>query len=181
MCLCVCVHDSITNSICRMRVSLSLSHTHSPCAPSLPPSCVSLSISFVPLSLSFSSSLPLSPQICQSQLNHTLPLSSYLIKPVQRITKYHLLLQVSHMICMQHVAHSVGLGLRLGISKAITPPLHHFQEVLKRFNPDHHGHPSLRNGLNVMTQTAEHINEVKRRMENSIRVKVRKGGREGGS
>ena len=29
----------------------------------------------------------------QTQLQHTLPLGSYLLKPVQRILKYHLLLQ----------------------------------------------------------------------------------------
>lgn len=31
----------------------------------------------------------------QISLHHTLPLGSYLLKPVQRILKYHLLLQVS--------------------------------------------------------------------------------------
>lgn len=31
----------------------------------------------------------------QIQLGHALPLGSYLLKPVQRILKYHLLLQVS--------------------------------------------------------------------------------------
>lgn len=31
----------------------------------------------------------------QSRLGHSLPLGSYLLKPVQRILKYHLLLQVS--------------------------------------------------------------------------------------
>lgn len=32
----------------------------------------------------------------QEQLQHSLPLGSYLLKPVQRILKYHLLLQVTH-------------------------------------------------------------------------------------
>lgn len=31
----------------------------------------------------------------QAQLRHSLPLQSFLLKPVQRILKYHLLLQVS--------------------------------------------------------------------------------------
>lgn len=31
----------------------------------------------------------------QAQLHHSLPLQSFLLKPVQRILKYHLLLQVS--------------------------------------------------------------------------------------
>ena len=30
----------------------------------------------------------------QTTLNHSLPLETYLLKPVQRILKYHLLLQV---------------------------------------------------------------------------------------
>ena len=34
-------------------------------------------------------------QNCQRQLGHQLPLSSYLLKPVQRLTKYQLLLKVS--------------------------------------------------------------------------------------
>lgn len=31
---------------------------------------------------------------CQERLRHALPLGAYLLKPVQRILKYHLLLQV---------------------------------------------------------------------------------------
>ena len=37
---------------------------------------------------------------CQRNLKHSLPLSAQLIKPVQRIMRYHLLLHVSHMIVM---------------------------------------------------------------------------------
>lgn len=33
----------------------------------------------------------------QTALGHALPLGSYLLKPVQRILKYHLLLQVSYL------------------------------------------------------------------------------------
>ena len=43
--------------------------------------------SFLPLYLSISS------QECQRSLGHKLPLSAYLLKPVQRITKYQLLLK----------------------------------------------------------------------------------------
>ena len=35
------------------------------------------------------------PQICQQRLNHMLPLEAYLLKPVQRVLKYALLLGVS--------------------------------------------------------------------------------------
>ena len=34
----------------------------------------------------------------QVALRHTLPLGSYLLKPVQRILKYHLLLQVRKLL-----------------------------------------------------------------------------------
>lgn len=34
----------------------------------------------------------------QIALGHALPLGSYLLKPVQRILKYHLLLQVNYLI-----------------------------------------------------------------------------------
>lgn len=34
-------------------------------------------------------------QECQQRLNHRLPLGAYLLKPVQRVTKYQLLLKVS--------------------------------------------------------------------------------------
>lgn len=33
-------------------------------------------------------------QVCQQKLGHKLPLAAYLLKPVQRITKYQLLLKV---------------------------------------------------------------------------------------
>ena len=32
-------------------------------------------------------------QSCQNKLNHALPLSTYLLKPIQRLTKYQLLLE----------------------------------------------------------------------------------------
>lgn len=36
----------------------------------------------------------------QTALGHALPLGSYLLKPVQRILKYHLLLQVQYGFCL---------------------------------------------------------------------------------
>lgn len=42
---------------------------------------------------------------CQERLRHALPLGAYLLKPVQRILKYHLLLQVSRRLARcGHVA-----------------------------------------------------------------------------
>ena len=34
-------------------------------------------------------------KMCQQRLNHLLPLGAYLLKPVQRVLKYSLLLEVS--------------------------------------------------------------------------------------
>lgn len=50
----------------------------------------------------------------QMTLNHSLPLETYLLKPVQRILKYHLLLQVTpHILlnttdCASHTAYNRG-------------------------------------------------------------------------
>lgn len=57
-----------------------------------------------PSSLALLRELSLSPpatlwlQERQAQLRHSLPLQSFLLKPVQRILKYHLLLQVSYAL-----------------------------------------------------------------------------------
>lgn len=40
----------------------------------------------------------------QATLCHSLPLETYLLKPVQRILKYHLLLQVSGVQCLDRSA-----------------------------------------------------------------------------
>lgn len=52
------------------------------------------------LSLSCSLALALSRQECQKKLEHKLGLDSYLLKPVQRLAKYQLLLKVLY-ICNQ--------------------------------------------------------------------------------
>lgn len=46
---------------------------------------------------------------CQERLRHALPLGAYLLKPVQRILKYHLLLQVS-----RHTLQACGTGTQQG-------------------------------------------------------------------
>lgn len=48
----------------------------------------------------------------QATLCHSLPLETYLLKPVQRILKYHLLLQVSGV---QYSVSSVGFSSDPGI------------------------------------------------------------------
>lgn len=56
----------------------------------------------------------------QTTLNHSLPLETYLLKPVQRILKYHLLLQVTSYIplTLVHIKYSCLLQVT-----AQTPPV----------------------------------------------------------
>lgn len=51
---------------------------------------------------------------CQERLRHALPLGAYLLKPVQRILKYHLLLQVSRRPARRGHAAWRGVGTRQG-------------------------------------------------------------------
>lgn len=53
---------------------------------------------------------------CQERLRHALPLGAYLLKPVQRILKYHLLLQVSAWHLAQH-----GVGACCGVGAWHSP------------------------------------------------------------
>ncbi|CAD6185185.1 unnamed protein product [Caenorhabditis auriculariae] len=48
---------------------------------------------------------------CQKKANHPLPLSAYLLKPVQRITKYQLLLKELEKYCQPEVRHEVTAAL----------------------------------------------------------------------
>lgn len=53
---------------------------------------------------------------CQERLRHALPLGAYLLKPVQRILKYHLLLQVSAWCPARHsVGTCCGVGTLLSL------------------------------------------------------------------
>ncbi|CAI8001921.1 Pleckstrin homology domain-containing family G member 1 [Geodia barretti] len=85
-------------------------------------------------------------EVCQQKLHHDMPLGAYLIKPVQRILKYHLLLQT----------------------------------VLKHYNTEHYAYPSLKAALVAMKRTAEHINNVTKQQENTLRTKEIQQGLCGG-
>lgn len=55
---------------------------------------------------------PSSPfQDCQKRAGHLLPLSAYLLKPVQRITKYQLLLKEMLRYCGEEIRHDVQAAL----------------------------------------------------------------------
>ncbi|XP_076846188.1 pleckstrin homology domain-containing family G member 1 isoform X2 [Brachyhypopomus gauderio] len=71
----------------------------------------------------------------QERLNHSLPLGSYLLKPVQRILKYHLLLH----------------------------------EIATHLEKDSERHQVVAEAIDTMQRVAWHINDMKRKHENTVR------------
>ncbi|KAL8610978.1 hypothetical protein ACOMHN_042594 [Nucella lapillus] len=101
---------------------------------------------------------------CQTSLGHGLPLGAFLLKPVQRILKYHLLLQAS-----------LGHGLPLGafLLRPVQRILKYYlllQNILKNFDKGRPGYITLEQALGHMTAMAHHINEMKRRHEHAVRI-----------
>ncbi|XP_022533197.2 pleckstrin homology domain-containing family G member 1 isoform X1 [Astyanax mexicanus] len=72
----------------------------------------------------------------QESLKHSLPLGSYLLKPVQRILKYHLLLH----------------------------------EIATHLEKDSEMHEVVQEAIDTMQRVAWHINDMKRKHENTIRL-----------
>ncbi|CAG0901688.1 unnamed protein product [Darwinula stevensoni] len=65
----------------------------------------------------------------QSSLHHTLPLGSYLLKPVQRILKYHLLLQN----LAKHINEELdGYNILVNALSAMTGIAHHINEMKRK-------------------------------------------------
>ncbi|XP_039281122.1 pleckstrin homology domain-containing family G member 1 isoform X1 [Nilaparvata lugens] len=65
----------------------------------------------------------------QAALQHTLPLGSYLLKPVQRILKYHLLLQ---NIVKQYSPEAAGYGDILDALSTMTAIAHHINDMKRK-------------------------------------------------
>lgn len=88
-------------------------------------------------------------------LKHTLPLGSYLLKPVQRILKYHLLLDVS-------------TNLIVDLPQKLTqcPP-----QSLKK----HCDLPDVQKAHEMMKDVAYNIDQVKKKLEQKNRVKELSG------
>nr|CAB3262888.1 uncharacterized protein LOC100184701 [Phallusia mammillata] len=72
----------------------------------------------------------------QTSLQHALPLGSYLLKPVQRVLKYHLLIQ----------------------------------DLVKNCSSDVDDYSIIKRALDVMTKLAHHINEMKRKHEDTVYI-----------
>jgi hypothetical protein len=77
-------------------------------------------------------------QAAQQRLSHPLPLGAYLLKPVQRILKYHLLLSA-------------------------------LLDRLLSSEPPRPAEQPLRHALDLMSEIAAHINQVKRKHEHAVR------------
>lgn len=111
-------------------------------------------------------------KIRQIELGHSLPLSAYLLKPVQRILKYHLLLNsmVKHFELEHGQAHGPEHGQEpgdeldasgIGEQPATEPSTQQQSKDAER---------SLRNALSVMQNMATHINTMKKKHEHAVRV-----------
>lgn len=81
----------------------------------------------------------------QNELNQSLPLGAYLLKPVQRILKYHILFQS----LIKHTADDEAVNEK--------------------------DHQLINEAFSVMTSIACHINAMKKRHEHSIRVQEVQG------
>lgn len=88
-------------------------------------------------------------------LKHTLPLGSYLLKPVQRILKYHLLLDVS------------TFENAIILEKLIQSSL----QSLKK----HCDFPEVQKAHEMMKDVAYNIDQVKKKLEQKNRVKELSG------
>lgn len=135
----------------------------------------------------------------QTTLSHSLPLETYLLKPVQRILKYHLLLQVrrhGEMHCssntsrtfpVQHLfwfwtrggERASGLTCASHVPEApgVFPsrwrsPGLSFQELSKHLEKSEPGYEVVEDAIITMTAVAWYINDMKRKQEHAVRLQV---------
>ncbi|KAK3563134.1 hypothetical protein QTP86_016369 [Hemibagrus guttatus] len=87
----------------------------------------------------------------QASLQHSLPLGAYLLKPVQRILKYHLLLQAltTCSLAFFNASH---------------------REIAKHFDPEEEGYDIVEEAIDTMTGVAWYINDMKRKHEHAVRL-----------
>lgn len=105
----------------------------------------------------------------QAALKRSLPLGSFLLKPVQRILKYHLLLQVKTLFGARS---SSPLKYRATLSFILFFFFCQSKEIAKHFGPDEAGYEVVQEAIDTMTGVAWYINDMKRKHEHAVRVQV---------
>ncbi|RUS85261.1 hypothetical protein EGW08_006962 [Elysia chlorotica] len=96
----------------------------------------------------------------QLALGHGLPLGAYLLRPVQRILKYHLLLQNIVKNCEKENGGSGSRSERGSTSSTVS----------STSGPGCGASAILEQAFQHMTHMASHINEMKRKHEHAVRI-----------
>ncbi len=117
----------------------------------------------------------------QESLKHSLPLGSYLLKPVQRILKYHLLLHVSTQTPrMTHTdpRHSTPVHKYCPTQMIVALIWDHrcagvLQEIATHLEKDSEMYDVIQEAIDTMQRVAWHINDMKRKHEHAVRLQVR--------
>ncbi|KAL3290289.1 hypothetical protein HHI36_023634 [Cryptolaemus montrouzieri] len=95
-------------------------------------------------------------ETCQKKLGHKLPLAAYLLKPVQRITKYHLLLRD---LCYIDDSQSTQQALEcmLAVLKRVNDSMHHVSIVGSTLDLSQQGKMLLQGEFSVWTENKKDI------------------------
>ena len=116
---------------------------------------------------------------CQKELGHQLPLSSYLLKPMQRLTKYQLLLKVSHLnININRPEHSpisiFGIICILcWLFDANIQLL--FQDLSETFTSCANGQFELEESVEAMLEVIKAVNDSLHQINIKVSIKIELG------
>ena len=114
-------------------------------------------------------------QEMQADMGHVLPLASYMLKPVQRILKYHLLLQEIAKSCQHQLDHRGYRWVPRSAECALCWKLFHHLTVCGLLMFEFHTTcfflgSLICESLDAMTSVASQVNEIQRRYEDKVHV-----------